>query len=116
MGWTPASEEQLEALIDRAEARMSAAQRRLWQAILIPPARWHLHPWGDQGGGFWAVGVIGRLVVWYNDIEEGFNRSVYARWGVIDGYWCDQDELESAVQHVLTLVETGIDRPRHGPP
>ena len=30
-----------------------------------------------RAGVFWVVGLIGRTVIWYNDIEEGFNRSAF---------------------------------------
>jgi hypothetical protein len=40
-----------------------------------------------QGNGFWVVGLIGRKVVYYNDIEEGFNISDYKTYGTVDGYF-----------------------------
>lgn len=92
-------------------------QRRLWEAIRIDPEKWRLSPWGDEGGGFWAVGVIGRYVVWYNDIEDGFNRSAYEKYGEFEDYWCNQDELEETIQYLINMVETGFDSaPRWGPP
>ena len=24
-------------------------------------------------GGFWVVAIVGRNVIWYNDVEEGFD-------------------------------------------
>jgi hypothetical protein len=47
---------------------MTDGQLRLWRAIEIDPAKWEQHPYGDQGGGFWVVAVIGRTAIWYNDI------------------------------------------------
>jgi hypothetical protein len=116
MNWTPAPESDIRTLIAEAEARMDARQRLLWQAIRIVPQRWDLHPWGDKGGGFWVVAVLGQRVVWYNDIEEGFNRSVFRSWGVIGEYVCDEDDLEMVLRHIAALIETGHDAPRHGPP
>lgn len=58
-------------------------------------------PYGDLGGGFWVVAIIGRFVAWFNDIEDGFNVSRYSKYGVIGEYWCNQDELEWAMQRVL---------------
>jgi hypothetical protein len=76
--WEPASEAQLRALIAEAEARMTPAQLKLWQAIRIKPAKWAEATYGNDGNGFWAVALIGGTVVWYNDIEEGFNTSQYS--------------------------------------
>jgi hypothetical protein len=115
--WEPMSEADLLALINVSRERMSVAQARLWDAICITPERWRQHPHGDEGGGFWAVAVLGRNVVWYNDIEDGFNRSRYTLYGTIDAYWCNQDRLEWTVQHLLNLVREGQDSgPFAGPP
>ena len=88
---------------------MSDAQRRLWHAMRIEPEKWQQHPYGDPGNGFWAVAVIGRNVVWYNDIEEGFNRSIYSVYGQIEDYWRNQDELDLTIEYLMTSLERGTD-------
>ncbi len=94
---------------------------RFWDAIKLPPQKWNLSPYGDLGGGFWVVGLIGSKVVWYNDIEDGFNVSAYATFGAIAEYWCNQSELEITVQQLLYAVQTGSSMvgraspPREGP-
>ena len=55
------------------------------------------------------VAIIGTTVIWYNDIEEGFNRSRYSTYGTIDDYWCSQDELELTVQYLMNAIEQGSD-------
>jgi hypothetical protein len=88
---------------------MSAPCRRLWDAIRIKPEKWQLHPYGDAGGGFWVVALIGQSVIWYNDVEEGFNRSRYSVHGEIADYWCNQDELEVTIEYLMTALERGAD-------
>jgi len=96
---------------------MTPAQLRLWNIIRIVPVKWELSPWGDPQGGFWVVAVFGSEVLWYNEIEGGFNRSRWSRFGVIDEYWCNDDELQWAVGRVLEAFETGERRgDRLGPP
>lgn len=107
MSWTPLSEEELWDMLNSAWQRMTPAQRRLWEAIRIDPEKWIQQPYGDMGGGFWAVGLLGRQIVWFNDIEEGFNCSEYTTYGTIGTYWCNQDQLEKTVQHLLNSVTTG---------
>jgi hypothetical protein len=107
--WEPISKLALEARIAQGQKRMNPAQRHLWNAIRIDPEKWQQHPYGDKGEGFWVVAIVGRTVLWYNDIEEGFNRSSYSTYGTIDDYWCNQDELEVAVQYLLTALERGTD-------
>ena len=107
--WEPISEHDLQARIAQGRVRMTPPQLRLWDAIRIAPEKWKQHPYGDQGGGFWAVGLIGRTVIWYNDVEDGFNRSRFTVYGTIDDYLCNQDELETAVQYILSTLERGAD-------
>ena len=117
MDWKPISEASLWDMLNEAEKRMSLQQARLWEAIRIPPQKWAEKSYGELGGGFWAVAVVGTTVVWYNDIEDGFNRSRYTTFGTIEGYWCNQDELELTLQFILNAIETGQDSaPRLGPP
>lgn len=83
MEWMPINQEELLTLISDAVLKMDHRAVRLWTLIRIPPVKWMLHPWGDQGGGFWVVGMLGMQVVWYNDIEDGFNLSRFYLPGVI---------------------------------
>jgi hypothetical protein len=107
--WKPITEEALRARVAQGKARMNPAQLHLWETIRIDPAKWQLHPDGDPGEGFWVVAIVGRTVIWYNDIEEGFNRSRYAAFGTINDYWCNQDELEITVQYLRNALEQGAD-------
>lgn len=117
MKWSPLSEAELIGLINDAEERMSIQQRRVWDAIRVPFTKWKQTPYGDLGGGFWAVAALGQTVCWYNDIEEGFNWSDFEAWGTIGKYWCNQDELEWAVQDALNRITDGYsNRGKFGPP
>jgi len=87
---------------------MSLPQRRLWEVVKIDPEKWTQEPWGDEGGGFCVVAIYGNTVIWYNDIEEGFNRSTYESYGRIIEYWCNQDYLEWTLQHVLDEIKDGV--------
>ncbi len=117
MDWNPISEVDLWTLINEAEGRMTVSQARLWEAIRVQPQKWNEMTYGMAGGGFWVVGIIGETVIWYNDIEDGFNRSRYVSLGTISEYLCNQDALEFTLQQVLTLIESGGDiGPRCSPP
>lgn len=117
MDWKPISEVDLWDLIFKAETRMSPQLARLWQAIKVAPQKWNERSYGQAGGGFWVVALIGEHAIWYNDIEDGFNRSSYRYFGELDEYICNQDELEVSVQGLLALIETRIDTtPRRSAP
>lgn len=107
MSWQPLSESNLWDLLNAAEQRMSPEIARFWEAIRISPEKWKQEPWGREGDGFWVVAVIGNRVVWYNDIEEGFNHSARLSFGEIGEYWCNQDELEHTLHALLHLLQTG---------
>lgn len=96
MNWTPIDRTELQGLIDRGLAAGGEEMRALFALIAREPVKWQLHPWGDPGGGFWVVAVLDNRVVWFNDIEEGFNLSTFVVEGVIpsDQYGCNQDELD----------------------
>ena len=107
--WTPVPLQELQEEINASCDYMDTRLLHLWHAIRITPQKWQLHPWGDEGEGFWAVGVIGEMVIWYNDIEEGFNRSHFTTWGCIDEYRCNQSELEPPLYHLANLLNTGVE-------
>jgi len=109
MDWKPLSEERLLELINTDRKRMNPLEKRFWDAICIPPEKWKQHPYGEYGNGFWAVAIIGKIVVWYNDIEDGFNRSQYVNYSEIptDEYWCNQDRLDLQIRQLMHMATTG---------
>ena len=95
---------------------MDVALLPMWQAIRVRPAKWQLHPWGDEGGGFWIVAIFGQFVLWFNDIEWGFNLSSYCAFGKIDEYRCNQDELQHSMYQIQRLMQSGEFPGRFGQP
>ena len=73
--------------------------------VNINPEKWQEETYGKEGGGFWVVAIVGNNVVWYNDIEDGFNRSKFKKYGKIDGYWCNQDQLERTIQNIINAIK-----------
>ena len=111
--WEPISREALDAKVASDLDAASDEERARFASVAIPPQKWSQSPWGDEGGGFWAVAVHGDRVLWYNDIEEGFNVSCFETRGRSpdDEYWCNQDSLGIALRSL-----TGEFEPRLGPP
>ena len=104
MAWEPITSDELDAMIEAAELDMEPPVLELWKTLRIRPAKWQLSPWGDMGGGFWVVAVIGDRCIWYNDIEDGFNISRYQAVGHILEYWCSQTELDRCIRGFLADV------------
>jgi hypothetical protein len=93
--------------INRAESRMTPQQERMWQVARVLPETWRLDARHAVRGDFWIVAVLGRTVVWYNDLEHGFNWSTWSRYGTIADYGSWQDDLEQAVQWLVNAVDSG---------
>ena len=111
MTWEPIALPELEARIAEELADCEPEARALYERAAIRPEKWRLPPWGDEGGGFWAVAVLDDRVLWFNDMEDGWNVSAFPHRGEIGAYWCNQDELRGALP--LLAGEPGI---RLGPP
>lgn len=93
MNWKPVTLDELNAQITAGLAHADDAVRAAWEKIRIEPQKWQCSPWGDDGGGFWAVAISDGTVVWFNDIEDGFNVSPFKQHGTIGEYYCNQDDF-----------------------
>lgn len=103
--WDPISLKELNDLITQSVAQMEAPARDLWELVRLDrPVKWQLSPWGDEGGGFWVVAILGQKAVWYNDIEDGFNVSRYSTSGLLNEYWCSHDELHHVVNRTCQQI------------
>jgi hypothetical protein len=100
--WEPITIVELQKEIKKGVLNMSLSQTELWKRISIYPEKWTENEFGKEGGGFWAVAIIDNQVIWYNDIEDGFNISSFSENGKIDEYWADQDELNWVIKKLAT--------------
>lgn len=103
--WEPISLSELSDKIHSTETDLSDELRSFWQLIQVYPTKWVEKELGAEGGGFWVVALCGTRVIWYNDIEDGFNISPYIRWGEIEGYYCNQVELRHAIIWLFELIK-----------
>ena len=92
--WTPISLPELEEWISCGESKLKGELLNLWNLIKIQPQKWQESEYGNEGGGFWVVAIFGNTVIYFNDIEEGFNLSSYSTYGQISEYCCEQSELD----------------------
>jgi hypothetical protein len=104
--WQPIPLEELDALVSESVGKSDVPSRNLFAALRIEPEKWALSPWGDKGGGFWVVGVLGRTAIWYNDIEDGFNVSRFEEWGRLSEYWCNQLELTHVLARLFAQISS----------
>lgn len=95
--WTPISLNELEEWILRGELELEEELLNFWNLIKIEPRKWQEKDYGAEGGGFWVVAIFGNEVIYFNDIEDGFNISEYKIYGQILEYHCSQSELNWTV-------------------
>jgi hypothetical protein len=77
---------------------------KFWEYIKITPEKWSEKEMGEEGGGFWVVAIMGKTVIYYNDIEDGYNWSPFTRYGEIDNYVCSQMELFEMIESLYKEI------------
>ena len=92
--WTPITLQELQKLIKSEVSKMTSEQLKIWKEISVSPEKWEEKDYGREGGGFWVVAITEGEIIWYNDIEDGFNISKSSANGKIEEYWAEQDELQ----------------------
>jgi hypothetical protein len=102
---SPISEAQIWDELNSAWPQMGIRQQRLWEIIRVAPEKWRLHSHSDTLSGFWAVGIIGRNVIWYNQAEGCFMRSAYQTSGIIAEASGHAGNLHDVVQGLLKTIE-----------
>ena len=105
MEWEPISSEEIYEKIKLYESEIHGQLLNFWTMIKIEPEKWSEEQYGKEGEGFWVVAICGRKVIWYNDIEEGFNISQYCNYGKIDEYYCNQDDLNWIVAKLFNEIK-----------
>jgi len=102
--WTPISIDKLELLILQAELNMDSKAFNLWNLIKVIPHKWQEKLFGNEGDGFWVVALFGNQIIYYNDIEDGFNISTFEIYGVIEQYICNQSELTVPINYLVSQL------------
>lgn len=102
--WNPITERELHDEIQKTELDLNGELWDFWELIQINPAKWQEPSYGAEGNGFWVIAICGKYIIWYNDIEGGFNISTYKVYGEINEYHCNQDELSWSVEKLFSLV------------
>ena len=100
----PLSEAGICDILLTEEERLRPKADRMWEMIKIEPERWHAPVYGSGSASFWAVGVFGNRVVWYNEIEREFVISTFKTYGKIgpDGFGPTEfaHVMETLIRHV----------------
>jgi hypothetical protein len=109
------SEELVWDRINDAFARMNHKQRRVWEIVKTLPEKWH-HAREDiilgYKRGSYVVAIVGRMVVWYDEIEAGFRLSLWTKYGIVDGdYWSAEASLEYHLDGIAMYFDPSLSGP-----
>ena len=98
MEWKPASIDAVKAIVREGLSRCSAAQAEAFQKFAVEPYVAPLLRYGNAE----TVVVVARKgfeVMYWEDVEEGFNISRLSSDGDVLDHFCNQDELGMALEH-----------------
>jgi len=101
--YEPISIDELFDVISKTVNELDITLLKFWNLIKINPEKWEEKDFGKDSNGFWVVAICGKQIVWYNDIEDGFNISSFRQYGKIPEYSCDQYELNHAVHQLYYM-------------
>jgi hypothetical protein len=107
MRWKPATIEDVRKIVSDSLARCDLAQVATFRENSVEPFLAPIVRYGEMGQVV-VVARKGQRVIFWEDIEEGFNESAISRDGQILEHWCNQDELAWA----LNFWIDGKEKPR----
>jgi hypothetical protein len=103
MNWLPINLQELLSDLEANEKRMDVKAAELWSKISIAPEKWEEVEMGEEGEGFYVVAIMEDWIIWYNDIEDGYNLSKFKEHGHIQGYQVEQYELVHIVNRIIAF-------------
>ena len=98
--WQPIALDELAHLVQRQLAECEPAQREAFRQLQIPPRAMPIVRGGKVESVF-AVAERGNEVLYYEDVEEGFNISSLDTSGAVAKPGYEQWDLKHALHHWL---------------
>lgn len=105
MDWKPATINEVKAIVREDLGKCSAAQAEVFRRFAVEPYRAPLLRYGKLE----AVVIVARNcleVMYWEDVEEGFNVSRISSQGEILDHFCNQDDLGLALERWLGKSST----------
>ena len=101
--WINFPKKDLELEIYFSEQNMEDETLLFWNEIKISPEIWKCNDVIEDN--FWVVALCENYLIWYNDIEEGFDISRFKIKGEILEYGASHNELNFAVIELKKRIE-----------
>jgi len=94
--WRPATIEQVNEIVTRDLTACDAEQRAVFNQYRVEPFSAPIVRYGQRESVV-VVARNGEQVIYYEDVEDGFNVSPISPDGRVLEPWCNQDELGFAL-------------------
>lgn len=98
--WQAITETELRELVERELKRCTPEQQSLFAQYRVPPYKVPIHRFGKLEEVF-VVAALPTGLIYYEDVEEGFELDSLGTDGAIPKQGCNQYEL----RHVLSQLE-----------
>ena len=107
--WRPASKESILKDIEYCNDILSLQPDclKFWEYVKIEPEKW-IEKTMAEINGFWVVAIMGKSIIYYNDVEEGYNCSPFTTYGIIDEYYPVQIELYQMIESLYEEIIKAI--------
>ncbi|HEY4540624.1 MAG TPA: hypothetical protein VIG94_11540 [Faecalibacter sp.] len=100
--WTALPKKDLMMELFMAEQELEHTNETFWNSIKCSPEIWHCKDVIDDN--FWVIAKWKTFIVWYNDIEEGFNLSSFKRDGEFLQYQASKQGLNEALKKLKQKI------------
>ena len=98
MEWRPATIEEVKAIVQGDLQECDDEQIAAFEQYALEPCPMPILRYGTLEQVV-VVARRGNEVIYWEDVEEGFNVSPVAKDGHILEHWCNQDDLRIALNH-----------------
>lgn len=94
--WAPITEEEMRDLLEEQLAACTPDRREIFEQYRVPLYQAPLVRYGNKELVF-VVAVKEGEALYYEDVDDGFNRSPLSESGEVLEHWCNQDDLQDAL-------------------
>ncbi|HIP80650.1 MAG TPA: hypothetical protein EYH07_19595 [Kiloniellaceae bacterium] len=102
----PLSEVRLYDILLKEEADLRPKAERMWEVVKIEPERWTAPGYGSGTPTFWAIGLFGKRVIWYDAFEREFTVSDFKTYGEIgDEHYPCHRELRLILEYLIHRID-----------
>ena len=98
--WEPNSFNDISKKLEESVKVLDVGLLAFWNLIKIVPEKWESKHFEKESISFWVIAIFGKCVIYFNDIEGGFNISTFERYGEIKNYLCEEFDLNQVLYQI----------------